>query len=105
MVSKEKLKCRNVKAVLRYHQPSRNRKIETFPQHMLFFFYPFRNEEHLKLLPITGTYFEKLQEPGILDVINIKRVMMEPFSDVVDEALLNLQTNLDAFPQKENDEN
>ena len=31
--------------------------------------------------------------------------MMEPFSDVVDEALLNLQSNLDAFPQQESDEN
>ena len=30
---------------------------------------------------------------------------MEPFSDVVDEALLNLQSNLDGFPQQESDEN
>ena len=31
--------------------------------------------------------------------------MMELFSDVVDEALLNLQSNLDEFPQPESDEN
>ena len=30
---------------------------------------------------------------------------MEPFSDVVDEILLNLQSNLNAFPQQESDEN
>ena len=30
---------------------------------------------------------------------------MEPFSDVVDEALLNLESNLDAFPQRESNEN
>ena len=31
--------------------------------------------------------------------------MVEPFSDVVDETFLNLQSNLDAFPQQEIDEN
>ena len=72
---------------------------------MLFSFYPFRIEEYLKSPPITGTYFEKLQETGLLDVINRNRPMMEPFSDVVDEALLNLQSNLDASPQQESDEN
>ena len=30
---------------------------------------------------------------------------MEPFSDVVDKALLNLQSNPDVFPQQESDEN
>ena len=56
MFSKEKLKCRNVK-VLRYHQPSSNRDREN----------SFRIEEYLKLPPITGTYFKKLQEPGVYD--------------------------------------
>ena len=31
--------------------------------------------------------------------------MVEPFSDVVDETFLNPQSNLDAFPQQESDEN
>ena len=31
--------------------------------------------------------------------------MMEPFSDVADEALLSLQSNHDAFPRQESDEN
>ena len=105
MTSKEKLKCRNVKKDLRYHQPSPNRDTEKLVNHMPFSFYPFRTEEYLMLPPITGTYFEKLQEPGVLDVINRKRNMMEPFSDVVDEVLLNLQSNLNAFPQQESDEN
>ena len=56
MFSKVKLKCRNVK-VLRYHQPSSNRDREN----------PFRIEEYLKLPPIAGTYFKKLQEPGVYD--------------------------------------
>ena len=59
MYSKEKLKCRNVKVVLQYYQPSPNRDIENFAHHMLFSFYPFRIEEYLELPPITGNYFEK----------------------------------------------
>ena len=62
--------------------------------------YPFRIEEYLKLPPMTRTYFKTLQEPGVLDVINRNRAKMEPFGNAVDEALLNLLSNLDAFPQK-----
>ena len=75
-----------MKAVLRYHQPSPNRDIEMFAHHILLSFYPFCLEAYLNLPPITGTYFEKLHEPGVLDVINRKRAMMESFSDVIDEA-------------------
>ena len=105
MSSTEKLKCRNVKAVLRYHQPSLNRDIEKFAHHMLFSFYPFRIEEYLKQPPIKGIYFEHLQEPGVLVIINRNRAKMESFSDAVDEALPNIQSNLDVFPQQEIDEN
>ena len=105
MSSKEKLKSRNVKAFLRYHQPSPNRDIEKFAHDMLFSFYPFCIEEYATLPPITDTYFEKLQEPGVLDIINRNRAKIKPFSDVADEALLNLQLNLDPFSQQESDEN
>ena len=105
MFSKEKLKCRNVKVFLRYHQPSPNRDIEKFAHDMLYSFYPFCIQEYITLPPITGTYFEKLQEPQVWDIINRNRAKIEPLSDVVDEALLNLQSNLDAFPQQESDGN
>ena len=90
-----------MKAVLQCHQPSPNRDIEKFAHHKLFSFHPFHIEKYIKLPPITGTYFKKLQEPGVLDVINRNRAIMEPLSDVVDEALLNLLSNLDAFPQQD----
>ena len=103
--SKENLKCRNVKAVLKYHQPSPNRDIEEFSHHMLFSFYPFRIEQYLKFSPITGTYFKKRQEPGVLHITNRNRAIMEPFSDEVDKALLSLQSNFNAFAkQDENQE-
>ena len=37
MSSKEKLKGRKVKAVLRYHQPSPNKVIEQYAHHLFFF--------------------------------------------------------------------
>ena len=42
-----------------------------------------------------------------MDIINRNRFVMEPFSEIVEEALANLTANLtnpDAFSQQENDE-
>ena len=49
----------------------------------------------------------KLQELGVMDIINRNRSIMEPFSEIVEEALANLTAHLtspDAFSQQENDE-
>ena len=70
MSSKKKLKCRKVKAVLRYNQRSLQKHIEQYSHHLLFTFYSFRHEEHLKPPSNKGTYFAKLQEPGVMDIIN-----------------------------------
>ena len=94
MSSKEKLKCRNVKAVFRYHQPSPNRDIEKFAHHVLLSFYPFTTEEYLKLPPITGTYFKKASRTRSFGCNQQKW-------GYVYEALLNLQSNLDGFPQQD----
>ena len=48
MTFKEKLYCRKVKAVLRYHQPSPTKHIEQCAHHVIFSFYPFRDKEQLK---------------------------------------------------------
>ena len=44
--SEEKLKCRKVRAVLRYHVPNVKKHLEQYAHHLLFSFYPFRNEEY-----------------------------------------------------------
>ena len=107
MNSCEKLKCCQVKAVLRYFVPNRHKFPEKYAHHLLFMFYPFRNEEHLKSSN-SGTFTEKLQEPGVLSVVNINKQMFEPFGDLVDTALLNRRTDLahhqDSYAQQENDE-
>ena len=56
---------------------------------------------------MTGTYFAKLQEPGVMDIINKNKGIMEPFGEIVDQALSYLcsdVTNPDSFSQQENDE-
>ena len=57
---------------------------------------------------MTGAYFAKLQEPGLMDIINRSKAIMEPFGEIVDhQALSNLRsdvTNPDSFSQQKNDE-
>ena len=75
---------------------------------MLFSFFPFRNDEELKSLPVTGSYRAKLLGPGVINIINRNKATMEPFSELVDQALLSVHSDIhshDAFSQQENDEN
>ena len=106
MSSNEKLKCRKIGAVLRYHQPSPHKSIEQYAHHLLFTFYPFRKEEELKS-STTGTYFAKLQEPFVTSIVNENKKLMEPYGDMVEKALLNLHCEVvtpDPFGQQENDD-
>ena len=91
MSSNEKLKCRTVRAKLGYHEPNRDKYPEKYTHHLLFTFYPFRNEDNLKL---DGSYFAKLQQSGVLDTINLNRQKLNPYSEFVNNALLNLQTDV-----------
>ena len=106
-LKKEKIKCRKVKAVLRYHVPNRHKKPEQYAHHLLFMFFPFRNESELCCTP-SGTYMEKLNEPQVLTVVNENKQKFEPFADLVDLALSNfhadLSHNQDSYAQQENDE-
>ena len=106
MSSKERLKLRKTKSVLRYHVPSKEKKPEHYAHHLLFMFYPFRNEEELKATP-SGTYTEKLSSPEIVEVVNRNRAILEPLADAVDEAMYNFHTNargFDIYGEQENDE-
>ena len=56
---------------------------------------------------MTKTYFAKLQEPGIMDIVSRSKTIMKPFSETVDQTSLNIRsdvTNRDSFTQQENDE-
>ena len=105
MTTNEKLKCRKVPHILRYFTPNRNKNPEMYAHHLLFMFYPFRNEE--QLLSENGSYIEKLNEPGVLTIVNRNKQIIEPFADIVQEAyenFLNEQRDLPFDPsgQQEN---
>ena len=107
MSSKEKLKCRQTEVVLRYHVPNKDMYSEKYAHHLLFLFYPFRNETALK----SGeppTYKNKLCETGVIDVINHNKSFIEPYAELVDIAFArfreDLATNLGPYGQQENDD-
>ena len=66
---------------------------------------PFRDESDLNV-DIRPSYTNKIAEPGVTDVINTNRVLIEPFSNTVDEALLEYSqtqmNNGEAIEQIEN---
>lgn len=85
--SKEKLKCRQVQLVLRYHVSNCHREPEAYAHHLLFMFHPFRKESLLKSREFSS-YCAKLNELGVIDVVNRNKLLTEPFSELVDEAYM-----------------
>jgi len=99
MRAKEELKSRNVPLVLRYYKPNQNKNPEAYAHHLLFMFYLFRKEE--ELLSENSSYIEKLNKPEVLTTINRNQQLIQPFSDIVQEAyenFLNDQINLPYDP-------
>ena len=75
---------------MRYHDPNPNRNPEQYAHRLLFSFYPFRDKGNLKHPSISGNYLAKLQQPEVLNVVNLNELNMEPFVDFVDAALANV---------------
>ena len=107
MSCKEKLKCRKVPLVLRFHTPNKDKTFELYAHHLLFLFYPFRNETELKAGD-PELYANKLAQPGVLDIVNENKIRIEPDADIVEDALMRYNidniNSLDPFGQIENDE-
>ena len=71
-------------------------------------FYIFRYKEQLQAGEL-NSYRPKLQEPGVINIINGKKSLVEPFGDLVDGVFLNFWSDLpprswNPFIQKENDD-
>ena len=62
MSTKEKLKCWKVSCVLKLYVPNQKTKPEQYTHYLLFIYYPFRNEEDLKLGNSTP-YTNKTERP------------------------------------------
>ena len=106
MSSKESLKLRKEKCILRYHIPNQTTQPEEYAHHMLFMFFPFRNESDLKAT-VSRTYSQKLLEPTVTEVVNKNRKACEPFADAVDEAFIDFIANprgMDPQAEQENED-
>lgn len=93
--------------MLSYHQPSTHESLEQYTHNFLLAFFTFCNKEHLKSLPFSGTGNQKLQEPGVIEIVCRNKTLIEPKGEIVDRASSNLRsdlTNADACSQQENEE-
>ena len=91
MNTKEKMKCRKVKAVIRYHTPNKTKEPERYFHHLLMLYYPWRNES--ELMAADQSYTSKFYEPNVQDVVESNRSVFEPDADAVTEALENLRND------------
>ena len=108
MSSKDKLQCRKVPFVLRYHVPSKKKYSEKYCYHFLHLFYPFRHEVELKGKYL-GTYKEKISELEVVDVVNATKLLIEPLGDLVGVAFAHFRDNemnynIDPHGQQENED-
>ena len=87
----ECMKCRKVKAVLRYHTPNKRKEPESYFHHLLMLYYPWRDESNL--IASDQTYTSKFYEPDVQAIVEHNRAIFEPDADAVTEALEVLKLN------------
>ena len=103
------MKYRNVKAVIRFHKPSKTTDPEKYFHHVLMLYFPWREESDL--IGPEGTYASKLHDPLVRQTVNRNQTSFEPYGETVEEALEYIQDNpqyslygerFDAFAEQEN---
>ena len=85
------MKCRKVKAVLRYHTPNKRKEPESYFHHLLMLYYPWQDESNL--VASDQTYTSKFYEPDVQAIVEHNRTIFEPEADAVNEALEVLKSN------------
>ena len=63
LLSNEKMKCRKTSYILKHYVPNKKTKAEKYAHHILFMYYPLRDEREL-LSRNPFTYASKFQNPG-----------------------------------------
>ena len=91
MNKNEYMKCRRVKAVIRYHTPNKAKEPELYFHHLLMLYLPWRNEN--ELLGPNQTYASKFYEASIQEMIERNRAMFEPDADAITDALQAMRNN------------
>ena len=85
------MKCRKVKAVLRYHTPNKKKEPESYFHHLLMLYYPWRDETNL--IASDQTYTTKFYEPDVQGIVEHNRAIFEPDADAIIEAFEVLKSN------------
>ena len=86
------MKCRKIRAVIRFHTPNKQKEPEKFFHHLLMLYFPWRNE----LADLTGTqetYASKFCEPEVQAIVDVNREKFEPDAEAVAEVLEFLRNN------------
>ena len=73
--------------MLRYHVPNWYKDPEGFANRPHFIFHLFCSESESKTGQLPS-YCPKLNEPGVLDIINCNIELIDPFSDLIDDTWL-----------------
>ena len=90
MTKKKTMKCRKVKAVVRFHKPSKTTEPERYCHHLLMLYYPWRQESDL--LGHDHKYSTKLGDAAVKLIVQRNQAVFEPFAEV-DEAIESLRSN------------
>ena len=91
MDKNEVMTCRKVKAVIRYHTPNKNKEPESYYHHLLFLYFPWRDES--SLLGAEQTYASKFSEPNVQNIVEQNRSIFEPDGNAITEALESLRNS------------
>ena len=85
------MKRRKIKAVIRFHTPSKAKESEKFYHHLLMLYFPWRKETDL--LGDDQLYYTKFQEPEVFSKVETNRRTFEPNVEAIDTALQMLREN------------
>ena len=80
----QKIRCRKVRRILRYHEPNKVLQLEKYAHHFLVLFYPPRDEQEL-LLGYPPLYQNKPLEPGVQNVVKSNKIKFKPYGDSADK--------------------
>ena len=92
VVTNEVMKCRKVRAVVRFNTPNKRNEPEKFFHHLLILYFPWR-DELADLIGSDQTYASKFYENSLQAAVDSNRAKFEQNADAVSEALEFLRNN------------
>ena len=91
MTEKKTMQCRKVRAVVKFHKPSKTTEPEKYCHHLLMLYYPWRQESDL--LRHDNKYSTKLEDTAVKLIVQRNQAAFESFAEEVDEAIEFLRSN------------